>query len=750
MPYNSTKFLCNQNSKSDTSLRDLTPPKRKSIQQKIKEDCSKPNSSSRELLIRKSCHRQIDKKKRNSLKKMMIVKRFIEILREKMKKTKENSNKTMINLIGDNSYFEKNQMNLKENLMNNIKIFGKIMKKIQLKLEFLALNKIFQIFLLINTAIYFVLIPLQLGFALNFLEKSMIPFVNFTIFLSISLFFIDIFSGFFRKNQLFLKDFLQDFLSILYILLSFFAIKPNIYTDLLSFFFIFRIKNLRILLKSFEEFGIKSRNSSIFFNIFLLTIKVLYFSHIFACLWHFIGFFNTETARNWLEFKGISNEKWTIRYVESLYFIVGILNKNGFDNNLPINPLEKVFCIIVFYSSTAIFAYILMNLVIILKDFIKEKADFLQFFNEFLEFSQRNNIDEKPAKKIKNFIETRFSEEKLHNSNEKIANCLSKPLKDLFLIKKNLFLLKKIRIFSKNFSENSLKKLANEMSEIQYFPEDLIYKEGDSEVSRLFIVLKGEIELFLQSPKKEKILKNIINNGFFGEISLFSHEMRETSAKSKGFSTLLSIRKDDFLRILKENSEDYEKYCEIKEKILINGEFNDDLSLKCDTCSDKNHLKFNCVLERILSEKSVIIAKFNDSKPQIRRKFKRKRDKKQKALNFVMKLRNLPEKFLMKNEEIKLKTNEEDSSEESLLEICDKLPIITKGNPLRKNSDIYEQNLGVFERNFEKMMNFRVFFIHNNIDEILQKVNFKRKRFKKQFFLDKNDDNSFASFMMVH
>ena len=274
-----------------------------------------------------------------------------------------------------------------------------------------------------------------------------------------------------------------------------------------------------------------------------------------------------------------------------------------------------------------------------------EKAEFFGFINEFLQFSQSSSLHKDLTKKIRNFIETRFSEEKLQNSKEKIANFLSKPLKDSLLIDSNFFLLKKIPILSKNFSENCLKKLANEMKEIQYFPEELIYKENDLEDPSLFIVLKGEIELFLQkNSKKEEILKKITNNEFFGEIALFSNEKRESSAKSKGFCSLFYIRKEDFLRSLKENNEDYEKYCQIKEKMLIYKEFND-FSLECDNCFEKNHLKFDCFLKHLKCEKTEIIKKLLDSKPQIRQKYKRKSVRKKNALCFVKKLKKSAENF---------------------------------------------------------------------------------------------------------
>ena len=210
------------------------------------------------------------------------------------------------------------------------------------------------------------------------------------------------------------------------------------------------------------------------------------------------------------------------------------------------------------------------------------------------------------------------------------------------------------------------------------------------------------------------------------------------------------LRKEDFLRILKENNEDYERYCQKKEKMLIYNEFND-ISLKCDTCYDKNHLKFECLLNRIKGEKTEIIKKLLDSKPQIRRKYKRKPSLKKNALNLVKIFKNLAPNFQLNNEEFKEKTMDDDSessnSELSFDNAQCKLSkmLNSKEWNLQRNIQKDEKNEVYFEENFEKPKNFEVFFPHNNIEEILHLVNSKRKKVKKQFLQNEIGQTSFSS-----
>ena len=50
---------------------------------------------------------------------------------------------------------------------------------------------------------------------------------------------------------------------------------------------------------------------------------------------------------------------------------------------------------------------------------------------------------------------------------------------------------------------------------------------------------------------------------YFGEISFFSDLNRKATARSRGFTEVLSLKKDDFRDIAKNYNETYKNYCEI-------------------------------------------------------------------------------------------------------------------------------------------------------------------------------------------
>ncbi len=55
----------------------------------------------------------------------------------------------------------------------------------------------------------------------------------------------------------------------------------------------------------------------------------------------------------------------------------------------------------------------------------------------------------------------------------------------------------------------------------------------------------------------------------FGEYSFFTACPRDFSARSADFTILYKIDRDKFLDIIIQNSDDYERFCEIKDKISI-------------------------------------------------------------------------------------------------------------------------------------------------------------------------------------
>ena len=167
------------------------------------------------------------------------------------------------------------------------------------------------------------------------------------------------------------------------------------------------------------------------------------------------------------------------------------------------------------------------------------------------------------------------------------------------------------------------------IKEVRLTPEEVLFKQGDINDHSLYIIRKGEIDLYLQSnEKKEHKIKKLKEGDILGEVSFFSKQARTASAKSKDFTTLFTINLNDFLRITQKLPFDFEKYCEIKDSILNYNSYKD-IYTRCFSCKEDSHIVGNCPYLHFKPNAQLCIDKYNysvdnqRSKEIITRKIKR-------------------------------------------------------------------------------------------------------------------------------
>ena len=210
----------------------------------------------------------------------------------------------------------------------------------------------------------------------------------------------------------------------------------------------------------------------------------------------------------------------------------------------------------------------------------------------------KRNINIDLRIRIQKYLEYVWKEESFHSSEEEflIIKKLSSSLKEELLLEANGTPLKNISFFRSNFSENTLRKLAYTMQEIRCNPGEIIFFKGQKTDHDMYFVRKGEIQIFDQHNKNNKtcVINLIKKGGVFGEMSFFTEQEREISAKSVNFTSIFVIQLSEFKKILAENFNDYQKYCQIKDKISIMDDYSD-LNPVCSFCKMKgSHLSINC------------------------------------------------------------------------------------------------------------------------------------------------------------
>ncbi|NUM36421.1 MAG: cyclic nucleotide-binding domain-containing protein [Candidatus Brocadiae bacterium] len=115
-------------------------------------------------------------------------------------------------------------------------------------------------------------------------------------------------------------------------------------------------------------------------------------------------------------------------------------------------------------------------------------------------------------------------------------------------------ILKKIPLFQE-LDENQHREIIKNI-DTQYFKKDQVIFEKGDQANALYIIKSGKILIYQPGLLKQvaEEIAFLSDNDFFGEMGLVTHEPRNASAKTLEDSLLFFLTKDDFQKLLAENS----------------------------------------------------------------------------------------------------------------------------------------------------------------------------------------------------
>ena len=122
--------------------------------------------------------------------------------------------------------------------------------------------------------------------------------------------------------------------------------------------FYWKISNFRRIYRSMEvRFNFTSR-ASLFSQLFYLVFIMLFLSHIFGCIWSFIGLYESEHNLNsWMRRRNIEYEAWDVIYLNAVYFSIVTMCTVGYGDIVPATYRELIFSVFCILSATGVFAY---------------------------------------------------------------------------------------------------------------------------------------------------------------------------------------------------------------------------------------------------------------------------------------------------------------------------------------------------------------------------------------------------------
>jgi len=390
---------------------------------------------------------------------------------------------------------------------------------------------------------------------------------------------------------------------------------------LFKFLFFLKIKTMyEIIHRINERFLLteKFQNLISLFKVFFISILV---AHLFACFWYFAAQ-HSNSATTWLSRANLLDSSWNVKYLYAMYWAIITMMTVGYGDITPQNEVEIIVCMITVVLGCGVYAYNISSIGILLQNFNKENAEFNHKINIINQYMNRKNINRDLQMRIREYLRFIWKEENTQNleDEQKIIEHLSNSLREELLIEAYGDILQKYPMFFANFTEKSLRKVVSIIKDIKLFPEEKIFLENEEDDFSIYFIIKGKVELSTESGIS---IKELGVGEHFGEIAFFSGKARKLSARSKDFTTLFAINRDEFIKVLMKNSDDMEKFCMIKDQ-MISYENYFPLKIHCYSCLQIGHLAHQCPLIHFIPDREKVIKKYNYYLDQERAEFYRR------------------------------------------------------------------------------------------------------------------------------
>ncbi len=117
-------------------------------------------------------------------------------------------------------------------------------------------------------------------------------------------------------------------------------------------------------------------------------------------------------------------------------------------------------------------------------------------------------------------------------------------------MKEEVEVLRNIPLFAK-LEPAKLKLLAFTSERLTYEPGQAFFQEGDPG-DAAFIIIDGEAEVMIATPKGPAKVANLGRNAIFGEIAVLCDVPRTATVTAKGKTVTLKINRETFFRLITE------------------------------------------------------------------------------------------------------------------------------------------------------------------------------------------------------
>ncbi|CAD8140691.1 unnamed protein product [Paramecium octaurelia] len=505
------------------------------------------------------------------------------------------------------------------------------------------------------TRLYFIiLIPIDMVFEERLLySEKLIIITTFQTILLILDMFINLNTAYYQFGQIvsersriikhnFSKGYGLDAFSIIFLICLLFIdwdyigdYEPFVFIGLLSF--TVQYQNITKLIRIFEEVLNLNKIQAGFLELAKLITLLLYILHISACIWIGCGRISSSITNgtSWMIKEDIINEQWIVQYLRSFYFCTVTMFTIGYGD---LTPQQHVTCIIFIMIFSIQLPYSVNTVGAIIDEISKYSEQKLQKLRVINTYMAKKKITYGLQVKIRQYLAYYWESQNTQISEEVkgILEQLSENLRDSLMLEANSIILNSCDMFSKFLSPAFTKALVNKIRYLDVQPENIVdfSDQPDSHQNYYLTFIEiGTIQVIQDQNicKNDSYITQLSQGQVFGLYEFITGTQCNEFYKSKGFTKLLILPRNQFLKILKEFPEDKEKYCQIRDDLIYNNgeQFLRDIGIQCYMCNSRDHISKFCPMVHYCADKEKIIKSHTFIVKQPRQKQKRKARKSQ-------------------------------------------------------------------------------------------------------------------------
>jgi voltage-gated potassium channel len=257
-------------------------------------------------------------------------------------------------------------------------------------------------------------------------------------------------------------------------------------------------------------------------------------------------------AYGWMLIGGVEVKDWITSYNKSIYWAITTLTTIGYGDITPTTNIGRVYTMVIMIIGVGTYGFIIGNVSRFILNADKNKEAKREKLNDISLFMTHYGIPQTLQRQVFLYYNNLF-EKRLSDKDAQLISELPQALQNDINLYMKIKLIRNLHVFSDS-SIACLKLISRALELKSYSPGEYIIHKGD-EGHEMFIINHGEVEVIVD----DNTVATFTDGQFFGEIALLQNVTRTADVKSKTYTELYTLNKEDFVEVT-------EKFPKLKKK----------------------------------------------------------------------------------------------------------------------------------------------------------------------------------------